>query len=438
MRNKSGRQTVVTSTACNSPDSSKIKISHSKTPSIANTLNHDCNDGQHSNFNDYFELKPRKKYVFSKSNARDQMTNDTSYINSMSNIEPKDQSSLRPISRVSLFSNRERILKKVDLRQKLLSNIRAEYKEQLVLKTIKKPTLYKPKPKLQEMLNLRDSAFQGHIDQQIRNRFKNKHVVISQSVVGSENTSPRIQNKSMLDKNISMPFIEKSQKSFRQNIHDIYFQLNNQPKNSYFTNQFIFMYQDDSLSSRERRNHFKMIEHQKRLDALERRNRLKELLLRQQEEELRKRQERKVQKQREIELKINVSVSKIQRFIRRRQLKQRIIRALKNFLRENQVLLLDMAKLQDTLEIITIQRFYRARLQRRRYLKEQAMRRALHAMINKRDRNVRKLLLQSAFRAFATQVPKKIKYNGEKSQKKEAVFFKKHTFKKQSSKISDY
>ena len=45
MRNKSGRQTVVTSTACNSPDSSKIKITHSKTPSLANTVNHDYYDG---------------------------------------------------------------------------------------------------------------------------------------------------------------------------------------------------------------------------------------------------------------------------------------------------------------------------------------------------------------------------------------------------------
>ena len=44
---------------------------------------------------------------------------------------------------------------------------------------MKKPALYKPKPKLKDLMNLRDSAYNKHIDQQIRDRFHNKHVALS-------------------------------------------------------------------------------------------------------------------------------------------------------------------------------------------------------------------------------------------------------------------
>lgn len=45
------------------------------------------------------------------------------------------------------------------------------------LKTFKKPVLCKYKaPTLKDFMNLRESAYQSHIDQNIRNRFENKHL----------------------------------------------------------------------------------------------------------------------------------------------------------------------------------------------------------------------------------------------------------------------
>eukprot|EP00347_Sterkiella_histriomuscorum_P006275 403353391 len=262
----SGRQTVITSTACASP-------------------NTQSSYRQNLNRSNYQSQKGQGGPIFSNSK--------TPSINASINYPSQRQ--------INDYQTLEQHLQQVETSLEQNISIVPYYSKQFNSPTIFKLKYFKsqeasdPGPKIQKcsrygLKNIQESAtIQTQIQRSngfeeqcllITYRLKYKKQ-ISQQTCSHQNqhqyTNQLIKNQ-FLNSNNNVNYA-RPVSDIQQN-HELFQGLSHQPKNSAFSSSFGFMYQDDSLNSRERRNYFKLIDQQKKLEALDRRKRINKESLR--------------------------------------------------------------------------------------------------------------------------------------------------------------